>query len=122
MTIQEKLHIIKKSRLKPEERFLYPIFWQLKPYYSDNYEDIIFYKKDNEVLFEYDKKDGDLWCRHDKIWTVLESEHNQKIEIIRGYIRDIALKTINIKPTRISSSSPNTVCDLWCGLKLKEID
>ena len=87
MKITDKIHKIKESRLSPAENFLYPIFWNVKPYYSNKHPDSVFYKKDDIVLFEYGIKTNVFWCHYDKIWKVLESKYGLKFQEISDLIR-----------------------------------
>ena len=46
---------IKYSRLKPEEIFILDILVNLKKYLNKKYPTFIFYKKDDILLFKYDR-------------------------------------------------------------------
>ena len=96
MTLKDKIHKIKESRISPAEKFLYPIFYDIKPYVSGKQPDTIFYKKDDEIFFQYNKKNGHFWC-HNKIWEVLETNYELKYQDIRNLIKVIAQKTLKLK-------------------------
>ena len=97
MTLKDKIHKIKESRLSPAENFLYSIFWNIKPYVSDKYTDFIFCKKDNEILFQYNKKNRYFWCHYDKIWKVLESKHGLNYQEISNLIKGIVWVSLKLK-------------------------
>ena len=48
-------------------------FGDLEQFETEEYPDIIFFMKDGEVIFDYDKKNGDVGISYDKIWSFLES-------------------------------------------------
>ena len=97
MKLKDKIHNIKESRLSPAEKFLYLIFWNLEEYYSDKYPNSIFYKKDNDVLFEYNKKNGKIWCHYDKIWSVLKLNYGLNDQEIKDLIKGVVWETLKLK-------------------------
>jgi hypothetical protein len=42
-------------------------------YKTDKWEDIIFFMKNDKVIFYYNKKNGCVYISYDKIWSFLES-------------------------------------------------
>ena len=121
MKITDKIHKIKEYRLNPADRFLYSIFFNLKEYYSAKYPNSVFYKKDNEILFEYDKKNGKFWCHYYKIWSVLESNYGLNKQEIKELIKDMAWKTLKLKEVTPSYIFNIFIFRAWKTLKLKEV-
>jgi hypothetical protein len=54
-------------------KYLNTKYGDLKPYERDDHPNEILYVKDGEVIFDYDKKNGDCGISYDHIWSVLES-------------------------------------------------
>ena len=122
MTVKDKIHKIKESRLSPAEKFLYSIFWNLKEYYSNKHPDSVFYKKDDEILFEYEKKNGIFLCHYYKIWLVLESDYGLKNQEIRELIKNKVWETLNLKEaTPLYVEAVDSV-QVWKSLKIKELN
>ena len=48
-------------------------YGDLTPYETDEYPDFIFFMKDGEIIFDYNKKNGWIYVSYDKIWSLLES-------------------------------------------------
>ena len=97
MQLKDKIHKIKESRLRPAEKFLYDIFFNLKEYYFNGYPDSVFYKKDNEILFKYDKKNRYFWCHYNKIWSVLETNYDLNYQEVKEIIKGVVWETLKLK-------------------------
>jgi len=48
-------------------------FSNLEQFEMEKYPDYIFFMKDGEVVFDYDKKNGYVGVSYDKIWSFLKS-------------------------------------------------
>ena len=48
-------------------------YGDLEPFKREKYPDYIFFKKDGEFIFYYNKKNGYVGISYDKIWSFLES-------------------------------------------------
>jgi len=98
---KELIKDLKKRRMKPEERWFIDILLDLKEYTSDKYSNLIFYKKDNEILFKYNLKNRFFYCNYDKTWSIFESKYHlsykQIIELIKGKV-DEHLKLRDVIP------------------------
>ena len=119
MTLQDKIHKIKESRLTPTEKFLYDIFWNIKTYVSDEYPNSIFYKKDNDVLFEYDKKTEYFWCHYYKIWLVLKTEYGLNKQEIKDLIKGVVWEVLKLKDVTSQPIFRRPYNMVWETLKLK---
>ena len=122
MELKDKIHKIKESRLTPAEKFLYNIFWNLKAYYSDEYSNLIFYKKYNEVLFIYDNQKGLFWCYYDKIWLVLETNYDINKLDIYSLIKDLVKCTLKLKDVVPLYSNYKFYSSNMVNTKLKELN
>jgi hypothetical protein len=71
-------------------KFLNKRFGDLKPYETDEYPDSIFYIRDKEVFFEYDKEYGKTYISYNHIWSLLKFffslEHVQIKEITKLWL------------------------------------
>ena len=117
MALKDKIHKIKKSRLSPAEKFLYSIFWNLKEYYSNKHPDSVFYKKDDEILFEYDKKNNFFWYHYDKIWLVLDSNYDLNYQETKELIKDVVWKVLKLKEVTPKKLYWMWKTQVWSNLK-----
>ena len=97
MKIIDKIHKIKYSRLKPEEKFLEDKFYNLKEELSDDKPNYISYVLNNEMLFKYDIRENDFWCHYYKIWCVLEFKYSLNYQEITELIKGEVWKHLNLK-------------------------
>lgn len=75
------------DRPTPAERF-----WQLCEGLSlkidkEKYTDYVLFFKEDVSQFEYNTKNGYLWCRYSSIWSVFEKEYNMRYDDIRSLIK-----------------------------------
>lgn len=98
-----KLNKIKYSRLSPVEKFLYPIFFELRPNETYEYSNVTFFfnKKDDQLYFEYNKRKKYFWFIYFKIWRNLVNQYHLDEMEIESLIKDIAQKTLNIKIIKV---------------------
>ena len=71
----------------PAERF-----WQLCEGLAikidrEKFPHAIFFFKNDELQFEYNTKNGHLWCRYSSIWSVFEEEDGMKYNEIQSLIK-----------------------------------
>jgi hypothetical protein len=75
--------------MKNEQLYKTAIKWlnknygNLTPYETEEYPDNIFYMKDGEVVFEYDKRNGRVYISYDKVWSFLENFFSMVIQQIQ---------------------------------------
>jgi hypothetical protein len=80
-------YIITENQLnRAALRFLNTEYGDLVPYETDKFPDYIFFTKDGEVIFDYNKKNGYVAISHNKIWSFLESFFGLEYEEIRDII------------------------------------
>lgn len=97
MEIKDKIKKLKYLRMKPEERFLEDIFYQLKPKISDEEQDYIFYVLNNEVLFELNTKTNYFYYDYDEIWDVLRKIYLLNLKQIERLIINVVWKHLKLK-------------------------
>jgi hypothetical protein len=80
-------YIITENQLnRAALRFLNTEYGDLVPYETDKFPVYIFFMKDGEVIFDYNKKNGYVAISHNKIWSFLESFFGLEYEEIRDII------------------------------------
>jgi len=67
-------------------------YGDLKPFETDEYPYSIFYIRDKEVFFEYNKKNGFVYISYDDIWSFLENifsmEYKQIQEVTKLWVEE----------------------------------
>jgi hypothetical protein len=58
-------------------------YGDLEPYETEEYPDYIFFMKNKEVVFEYNKKNGVVIISYNKIWSFLEKIFSMEYEQIQ---------------------------------------
>ena len=58
-------------------------YGDLTPYEKEEYLDYIFFMKDGEVIFDYNKKNGIVLISNDKIWSFLQNFFGLEFEEIQ---------------------------------------
>ena len=92
--------IITESKL---EKFL--IKWlndnygDLEPYETEEYSDYIFYRKDKEIIFGYNKKNGYVYVNYDEIWSFLEGMFGMEYEQIQDITKEWVEERYNLRVT-----------------------
>ena len=59
--------------MKESERFVYDMFTDLVAYNHKDIPNVIFYKKDDYLLLQYNYTEGILICEYSKFWKILYS-------------------------------------------------
>jgi hypothetical protein len=63
-------------------------YGDLTPFETEEYPDYIFFMKDGEVVFEYNKKNGYVGISYDKIWSFLKSFFGLEYEEIQELTKE----------------------------------
>jgi hypothetical protein len=64
-------------------KYLNSEYGDLEQFETEEYPDYIFFMKDGEVVFEYNKKNGYVGISYDKIWSFLDNFFGLEYEEIR---------------------------------------
>ncbi len=87
--IQEVMGVINESRLNNFAKvWLSDNYGDLVPYETKKQPNYIFYRKGDEVIFEYDKKHGYVYISYDKIWSFLESMFGMERQQIQDLTKE----------------------------------
>jgi hypothetical protein len=77
-------------------------YGDLKPYETDQYPDHIFFMKDKQVIFDYNKENGFVYVSYDDIWSFLvrifSMEYEQIQEVTKLWVEEhynLMVTTIN---------------------------
>ena len=92
-------------------KYLNSEFSDLTPYETEKYPDYIFFMKDGEVVFDYNKENGVVYISYDKIWSFLKNFFGLEYEEIQGLTKKwveehyklrviTTLVTFSIRPQR----------------------
>jgi hypothetical protein len=80
--------IITESRLdRLAINWLNDNFGDLEPFESDIHPNHIFYRKGDEIIFEYNKNNGIVYVDYDEIWLFFESYFSMKDNQIQYLIK-----------------------------------
>jgi hypothetical protein len=81
-------YIITESKLnKTILKWLNSEYGDLTPYETEEYTDYIFFKKNDTVIFDYNKKNGVVTISYDHIWSFLENFFGLEYEEIQDLIK-----------------------------------
>lgn len=79
-------------------------YGDLTPFETGKYPDYIFFMKDGEVIFDYNKENGSLYISYDKIWSFLQSFFGLKYEEIQDLTKEWVEEhyKLGVTTTRVS--------------------
>ena len=83
-------------------RFLNTEYGNLEPYETDEHPNFIYFMKDGEVIFEYNKKNGYVYISYDKIWSFLDSFFGLEYEEIQDITKQWVEEHYNLSVTTTS--------------------
>ena len=63
------------------------------------YIDTVFYFKNGCCLFEYNEKNGYIYCKYDGFWSVFEREYHMNHQQIKAFIKNGVEEHFKIKGT-----------------------
>lgn len=86
MEIKDKIKLIKESRMFPYKTFILNVFLGSEECKLEDYPNHIYYKRNNEILIDYDKETKRMWLHTKKVWNVYygiskENGYNEKPRI-----------------------------------------
>jgi len=81
-------------------------FGDLTPYETDRYPDNVFFMKDKQVIFDYNKKNGRVYISYYNIWSLLEDvfgmEYEQIQEVTKLWLEEHY--NLRVTTTHVSTS------------------
>ena len=69
-------------------KYLNTIYGDLTPFETDKYPGFIFFMKDGEVIFDYNKENGYVYISYEHIWSFLESFFGLEYEEIQDLTKE----------------------------------
>ena len=82
-------------------------YGDLEPFETKDYFGSVFYKKDNDVIFEYSKK-GYVYVSYDEIWSILESFFGMDNQQIQNLIKVWVEEHYNLNVKKITNVTNQT--------------
>jgi hypothetical protein len=83
-----KVLITESKRDRLVIKWLNDKYGDLKPYETDEYPNHIFFMKDGEVIFDYNKKNGWVYISYEKIWSFLETFFEMEFKEIQSLTKE----------------------------------
>lgn len=80
-------------------KYLNSEFSDLEQFETKKHPDYIFFMKDGEVVFDYNKKNGDVYISYDKIWSFLKKFFGLEYEEIQDIIKEWVEEHYNLRVT-----------------------
>ena len=84
-------------------KFLNKEFGDLRSYKTDKYPGYVFYMKGNDILFEYNKKNGIINIDYKRIWSLLDRVFGMEYEQIQEVTKKWLEEHYNL---RVTTTSP----------------
>ena len=94
-----KLIITENKRDKIAIKWLNDNYGDLESFKTKIKPSYIFYRKNGEVIFDYNKKDGVVFVNYKKIWSFLESFFGMDFHQIRDLIIKWVKEHYNLRVT-----------------------
>jgi hypothetical protein len=105
--------IITENKLeKIAIKWLNDNYGDLEPYETEEYPDYIFYQQGNEIIFDYNKKNGNVHVNYEEIWSFFESFFGMEYEQIQEITKIWVEERYNLRVTTTGSSNC-ILCSRW---------
>jgi hypothetical protein len=92
--------IITESRLgQIAINWLNKNYGDLEPYETGKYPEYIFYKKGDEIIFDYNKKNGFVNVNYDEIWSYFQSFFGMEYKQIQDLTKVWVEERYNLRVT-----------------------
>ena len=106
-------YIITESQMdRAVLKYLNTIYGDLVPFETDKDPNFIFFMKDGEVIFDYNKKSGKVYISYDHIWSFLESFFGLKYTEIQDLTKEWVEEHYKLRVTT-TSVQYNIVAMRW---------
>lgn len=104
MNLQENIHRIQEvmgviNLDKFVIKWLNNKYGDLIPIETEKYPDSIFYRKGDEVIFEYDKENRKVYINYGEIWSFLESMFSMEYKQIRDLTKEWVEESYKLRVT-----------------------
>ena len=106
--------LITESKLeKAAINWLNKKYGDLEPFETRKYPDYIFYRQGNEIIFDYNKKNGNVYVNYDEIWSFFESFFGMNYQQIQDLTKVWVEERYNLRVTTTSFDFPIAVVIRW---------
>jgi len=103
--IQSMMGVIKENKLNQiAVKWLNDEYGDLEPYETEKYPNQVFYRKGEEIIFSYNKKNGMLFVSYQEVWSFFKSFLGLENEQIRDLTKVWMEEHYNLRVT-------TTICD-----------
>lgn len=92
---------IESKLIKLGIKWLNDEYGDLEPYETDKYPNHILYKKDNQVIFDYNKQTGFIYVDYNKLWHVFKRYFSMDYQQIQNIITLWLEERYNLRVTDI---------------------
>ncbi len=100
--------LITESRLNQIAiKWLNTKFGNLEPFETQKNPNAILYRKGNDVIFEYNKRNGDVYISYDEIWSFLILMFGIEHQQIQDLIKEWVVERYNLRVRRAQLPSPH---------------
>jgi hypothetical protein len=92
--------VINESRINQIAlKWLNDNYGDLIPFETKKHHNFIYYKKGDEVVFDYNKKNGEVYVSYDEIWSYLQSMFGMEWKQIRDLTKEWIEEHYNLRVT-----------------------
>jgi hypothetical protein len=92
---------IESKLVKLGIKWLNDDYGDLEPYETDKYPNHILYKKDNQVIFDYNKQTGFIYVDFNKVWYVFKRYFSMDYQQIQNIITLWLEERYNLRVTNM---------------------
>ncbi len=118
MNLQENIHriqsmmgVIKENKLNQiAVKWLNDEYGDLIPFETEKYPNHIFYRKGKEIIFDYNKKNGNVYVDYNEIWSFLQSMFGMEYQQIQDLTKEWVEEHYKLRVT--------TTDGLWDNYKI----
>ena len=91
-------------------KYLNSEYGDLEPYETDRRPEYIFFMKDGELIFDYNKESGVVYISYDKIWSFLKSffglEYEEIQDLTKEWVEEHYKLDVTTTRSNIVTASP----------------
>ena len=98
-----KLIITENKRNKVAIKWLNDNYGDLEPYETEKYPNQVFYRKGKEIIFSYNKKNGQVDVNYQEVWSFFKSFLGMENEQIRDLTKVWMEERYNLRVTTTKS-------------------
>jgi hypothetical protein len=112
---EDQIYIFEKYKLglhqdeeRPYEIWFKEMLINLEISRSTKYLDVLIYKKDDDILYNYNEENEHFWISYDKIWWIFETKYHLNYNEIRMLTKGMVEEHLNLKDITTSPKYSKT--------------